>query len=479
MCYKNNQRKSFLKIFQYLFICLIVSTLCSNVKSQEQINKQCQIRDDLSESLLDVSEQNRNVKMIYAVFRHGARGPAKWSWISECINSFKKEEIGELTDFGKNQSFVNGLNTKACYPNFLKDFDFKKDLKAISRPINRTKESATNFMKGLQSDFADIKMDKMKNLYPFMTVNDHDDTHLQNEYSKWSKDKGLLKNSQQDLPELSDADLLLLGDNKELKAMYDSNCKPLKDTKKKKKYDPTVLASATLANLFKAAENDPKLYECFGEHNKNFDTINFGVIQRVVDQCTTQNFSLRGEKDYNCPEEFMKWVPSFHDYKHYGMYDTQQYKILGKNVATSILKELNDMKTNSEHPKLIQNAQSDTRIAPFYNSFLNIIPSNEDYVYNMSVDPKDKLDVPTMPRFADLFIMEVYEKSGEHYVRASRNWKRLNICKKNTINPDKQDFTDCTREEFIELLQKNMVSDEEVAAYCNLDLKNNESVVDL
>jgi len=123
--------------------------------------------------------------MVFAIFRHGARAPTKWSWMTECINSFQKEDITQLTNIGKNQSFNNGFNTRLCYPSLFKNFDAERDVKVYSRPIDRTKESAKSFLEGLENDFINVDMAKITDLYQFRTVNDHDDQQLKNAYSEW------------------------------------------------------------------------------------------------------------------------------------------------------------------------------------------------------------------------------------------------------------------------------------------------------
>jgi len=137
--------------------------------------------------------------------------------------------------------------------------------------------------------------------------------------------------------------LLQVDNNQELKAYDDNNCKFLSTIKKEKVYDQEVLSSHAIKSILKAAKNDEKLKQCLMEADKDLEKPEWATIARIVDFCVTNNFNFREEDDYKCPASIMKWVPAFHDYKHYGLYNRTQFGIKGKNIATSILVEFHNM----------------------------------------------------------------------------------------------------------------------------------------
>lgn len=63
-------------------------------------------------------EQKRDVKFLLVLMRHGARAVTKQSIWNNYFKTFKADEFGKLSNVGKNQAVLAGLNLKLNYPTF-------------------------------------------------------------------------------------------------------------------------------------------------------------------------------------------------------------------------------------------------------------------------------------------------------------------------------------------------------------------------
>ena len=383
--------------------------------------------------LILLTLEERKINLIYEHFRHGARFPeSNLNSKNNDLFNIHHDLIGEITEVGLRMHYIEGYEIREKYLNIYNS----TNIYVQSTNSERTIQSANAHLLGMYpSILKNLSDEQVKNSYPPNKFDD-DIKEEMNELIKKLENRPLPYNMQ----------IIPVHILSPLKQKYSSTFCPYMKyfwNENKKKY------KKNFDNIYKETEEKYGKYFKKFFNNDSFTFENFDVLESYCDHYISDYlFNINYfDKLYITGislQEFYNQCKKINELKIFKNYFTEdKYIIYGNSPLIRDMISFFNNKDKNNSPKY--------KILSGHDSTVGSLQSYFKYVFKNEITKNN-----IYPELATTMIIELYEENNKEYIEYKINDEIL---------------MNIEYEKFNEMIQKNLISDEELDNFCNT--KNN------